>query len=59
MIFHNAARWQFLVDLDEQTRMLIEEESKIQIVKNANDFDLLAKKTKEILQDIEILSTRV
>lgn len=59
MIFHSAARWQFLVELDEQTRMLIEEETKIQIVKDAQNFDLLAKKTKEILQDIEILSTRV
>jgi len=58
IIFRKACRWQVVGKINEQQKAWLEEEKKAQTVKFDGEWDLLAKRTKEMFQELEILSTR-
>ncbi|MBU1036409.1 GDP-mannose 4,6-dehydratase [Patescibacteria group bacterium] len=59
LIFRKAHRWQLIAQINEQQRAWLENERYVQVVKFDQDWNLLAKRTKEMFQEIEILSTRI
>ena len=58
-IFRQAHRWQVIGQMSEQQRAWLEDERKVQAIKIDDDKKLLAKRTKEMFQELEILSTRL
>ncbi|MDP2586455.1 MAG: glycosyltransferase [Candidatus Komeilibacteria bacterium] len=59
MIFSKAHRWQLIAKMNQQQRAWLENERRVQVVQFEKDFDLLAKRTKEMFQELEILSARI
>lgn len=59
LIFRTAHRWQLIAKMNEQQAAWLENERNVQVVKFDKDWDLLAKRTKEMFQELEILSTRI
>ena len=45
--------------MNEQQRAWLEDERNVQAISIDDDRDLLAKRTKELIQELEILSTRM
>jgi len=58
-IFSRAHRWQLIAKMSEQQQAWLENERNVQVVKFDEDWELLAKRTKEMFQELEILSTRI
>jgi UDP-glucuronate decarboxylase len=58
-IFRRAHRWQVIGRMSEQQRAWLEDERHVQAIAFDKNFDLLAKRTKEMFAQIEILSTRL
>src|SRR3989339_50673 len=58
-IFRQAHRWQVIGQMNEQQRAWLEDERKVQAIRIDDDKKLLAKRTKEMFQELEILSTRL
>jgi len=58
-IFQQAHRWQIIGQMNEQQRAWLEDERNVQAIKIDDDRGLLAKRTKELIQELEILSTRL
>ena len=58
-IFRRAHRWQLVADISTQQQAYLEDERQIQVVKLDENWDLLAKRTKEMFQETEILSARL
>ena len=59
LIFQRANRWQVIGKMSEMQRLWLEDERKVQAIPENGNFDLLAKRTKEMFQELEILSTRL
>ena len=59
IIFRKAKRWQLIAKMSERQKAWLESEKNVQIVEFNQDWDLLAKRTKEMFQELEILSTRI
>lgn len=59
IIFRHAHRWQVIGSMSESQRSWLEDERLVQAVQFDKNWDLLAKRTKEMFQEIEILSTRL
>jgi len=59
VIFLRSHRWQLVGRITEQERAWLESERKVQVIKEDEGLDLLAKRTKEIFQELEILSSRL
>ncbi|PIT90777.1 MAG: hypothetical protein COU22_00255 [Candidatus Komeilibacteria bacterium CG10_big_fil_rev_8_21_14_0_10_41_13] len=59
LIFKQAHRWQVIGKMSEKHRLWLEKERNVQAIKFDKNWDLMAKKTKELFQELEILSTRV
>jgi len=58
-VLRKAARTQILGDMNEKEKFWLEDVRKVQAVNINDDFDNLTKKTREMFQDIEIISTRI
>lgn len=58
-IFRRAHRWQVIGRMSQQQRAWLEDERHVQAIVFDGNYDLLAKRTKEMFSQIEILSTRV
>lgn len=58
-IFRRAHRWQVVGDMTEPQRAWLENERQVQTIVFDKEWDLLAKRTKEVFQEVEILSTRL
>ena len=59
LIFSRAHRLQLIAKMNEQQRAWLENERHVQVVKFDEDWQALAKRTKEMFQELEILSTRI
>ncbi len=59
LIFRKAHRWQLIAKMNEKQRAWLENERNVQVVQFDEDWELLAKRTKEMFQELEILSTRI
>lgn len=59
LIFKKAHRWQIIGQMNEKQRAWLESERHVQVIKTDEGYDLLAKRTKEMFQELEILSTRI
>jgi hypothetical protein len=59
LIFRYAHRWQVVGQMSERQRSWLEDERHVQAIQADGNWDLLAKRTKEQFQEIEILSTRL
>lgn len=59
LIFRHAHRWQVAGTMSEVQRAWLEDERHVQAVQFDKNWDLLAKRTKEMFQELEILSTRL
>jgi UDP-glucuronate decarboxylase len=58
-IFHRAHRWQLIGRMNEQQRAWLEDERNVQVVLFDGNWQNLSKRTKELFQEMEILSTRL
>lgn len=58
-IFHQAHRWQIIGQMNEKQRAWLEDERNVQAIRADDSKELLAKRTKEMFQELEILSTRM
>lgn len=58
-IFRRAHRWQVIGHMSELQRAWLEDERHVQAIVFDENWDLLAKRTKEMFSQIEILSTRL
>jgi hypothetical protein len=58
-IFRAAHRWQLVGKMNEQQRAWLEDERNAQIIVFDQNWTSLAKRTKEVLQELEILATRM
>ncbi|KKW41857.1 MAG: NAD-dependent epimerase/dehydratase [Candidatus Magasanikbacteria bacterium GW2011_GWA2_56_11] len=58
-IFRHAHRWQVVGQMSDQVRQWLEDERHVQAVTFDGNWDRLAKNTKQLIQELEILSTRV
>jgi len=58
-LFHFAHRWQVVGRMTEKQRAWFEYEQRVQTLQLDGGWDLVAERTKRILQEIEILSTRL
>jgi len=58
-IFRRAHRWQVIGNMSERQRAWLEDERHVQAIVFDKNYDLLAKRTKEMFGQIEILSTRL
>ncbi len=58
-IFRRAHRWQVIGRMSESQRAWLEDERHVQAIVLDENWDLLAKRTKEMFQQIEILSSRI
>jgi len=58
LIFKKASRWQLIAKLSQLQQAWLEDDKSVQIVNFKDGPDLLAKRTKEIFQELEILSNR-
>ncbi len=58
-IFRHAHRWQVVGRMNEKEKLWLEDERQVQAVILDRSWDLLAKRTKEMFQEVEILSTRL
>ena len=59
LIFRHAHRWQVVGSMSERERAWLEDERHVQAVQFDKNWDRLAKRTKELFQELEILSTRL
>lgn len=59
LIFSKAHRWQIVGRINEKERAWLESERQVQVIKEDEGMELLAKRTKEMFQELEILSTRI
>lgn len=59
IIFKSAHRWQLIAAMNERQMAWLEQGKKVQAVKFDKNWDLLAKKTKDLFNELEILSTRL
>ncbi len=59
IIFRSAKRWQLIAKINEQQAAWLEDEKNLQVVEFNQDWDLLAKRTKEMFQELEIVATRI
>ncbi|MBP9695283.1 MAG: SDR family oxidoreductase [Candidatus Magasanikbacteria bacterium] len=59
LIFRHAHRWQVVGQMSERQRSWLEDERHVQAIQADGNWELLAKRTKEQFQEIEILSTRL
>jgi UDP-glucuronate decarboxylase len=58
-IFRRAHRWQVVGAMNEMQRAWLEDERNVQAVQLDGNWPLLAKKTQEMFQELEILSSRM
>jgi len=58
-IFKKSQRWQLIGQMNEKQRAWLENEKNAQVVRLDQDWGLLAQRTKELFQELEILSTRI
>ncbi|MFB6181777.1 MAG: GDP-mannose 4,6-dehydratase, partial [Candidatus Magasanikbacteria bacterium] len=56
LIFRNASKWQIISDMTEQQKAWLEDEEQVQILDFDSETELLAKRTKEAIRELEILS---
>ena len=59
IIFRSAKRWQVVGKMTQKQQAWLEDERYVQAVQLDGDWDLLAKKTKDLFNQVEILSTRL
>jgi hypothetical protein len=59
VLFRRAHRWQVIGHMSQSQRAWLEDERRVQAVQFDGNWDLLAKRTKELFQELEILSTRL
>lgn len=59
LMFRHAHRWQVIGRMSERQRAWLEDERSVQAVRFDKNWELLAKRTKELFQELEILSTRL
>ncbi len=59
LIFRKAHRLQVVAELSQQQLAWLEDEKNLQALNIEDDWDYLAKKTKETFQELEILSSRL
>jgi len=59
LIFTKASRWQIIAKMNAKQQVWLENERNVQAVKFDGDWDLLAKRTKEMFQELEIVSARL
>jgi len=59
IIFLKSHYWQLVGEMNERQRSWFEINRKIQVVKEDEGLDMLAKRTKEMFQQLEILSVRL
>lgn len=58
-IFRSAHRWQVIGPMTQQQRAWLEDERQVQVVPFNGNYADLAKRTKEVLQELEIVATRL
>lgn len=59
LIFRGAERWQVIGKMSPSQHAWLEDERHVQAIQLDANWDLLAKRTKEMFQELEILSTRL
>lgn len=59
LIFSKAHRWQIIGQMNQQQRAWLENERHVQVVIWDANYDALAKRTKEMFSELEILATRL
>ncbi len=58
-IFKSAHRWQLLSPMPEAEKAWLENEARFQVVNDPENADLLAKRTNELFNELEILAARL
>jgi len=59
LIFRRSHRWQVIGNMSQQQQAWLEEERHVQVVQDDADLAMLTKRTRELFQEAEILSSRM
>lgn len=59
LIFRHAHRWQIIGQMNQRQRAWLENERHVQVVVWDKNWEALAKRTKEMFNELEILATRL
>lgn len=59
LLFRHAHEWQIVGPVSAQEQLWLESERKVQVVPAVDNWEFVAKKTKERFQELEILASRI